>query len=333
MATILDVAKEANVSTATVSRVLNGSYSVTDEKKRRVMEAVEKVGYQIPNRLPLRKDGTPDLAGSKKIMLVICSDYIDSILHPFQQAAAQMGYCVTMAHYDSPDEFKQLTQLIQTLSPVLAGILLLNCSDSSQAFQQLVGAFPLVQIGEAMMEHVPNRVVYNDEIKMGQDAADYLIDSGHRKIGFLTSDSGHSAPLFSKQNRVNGYFLSLLAHQLPVDQSLVQGVDISIDGGYEGCKRLLERHPDLDAIIGVTDVVSQGALYAIRRATEIKQDIVVFSMDHNEVWDFTRPNFPYINPHHEEMGNAAAHVLHAAVLGELERDYTIIIRHTLECVR
>ena len=51
MATILDVAKEANVSTATVSRVLNGSYSVTDEKKRRVMEAVEKVGYQIPNRV------------------------------------------------------------------------------------------------------------------------------------------------------------------------------------------------------------------------------------------------------------------------------------------
>lgn len=334
MVTIVDVAKEANVSTATVSRVLNGSDAVTDEMRRRVADAIEKVGYQIPSRLrnvrqSVEIGGNHIREGEKSLLLVICNEFQTAILHSFQRTAGEKGYSVAVAYYADNGDLPQLARLIDSFSPILAGIALIRCTDNSHEFQQLVGSYPLVQVGEAMMDNHLNRVVYNDEIKMGRDATDYLVSRGCRHIGILIGDSGVSASPFYRQNRLNGYFLSLLSHQIPVDQSLVQNINLSIDGGYEGCKLLLERHPDMDAVIGVTGAVAQGALYAVRHSENGSQDIVVFSMDSNGAWDLERARYPYINTHPEEMGSAAVHVLHAAICGDLERDYSVIIRHTL----
>jgi len=335
MASILDVAKEAGVSTATVSRVLNGSYSVTQEKRERVMAAVEKVGYVAPERRQGSRDDPEGPGwvqqGEKNVLLAVCSDFISPILHAFQSTAAPMGYRVCMVHYENPREFDNLTGLISAISPALAGILLLNCADNSPRFQELVSAYPLVQIGEPILQDKPNRVVYSDEIKMAEDATDYLLAHGCKRIGMLTPAPAANVSLFQKKKRLNGYYLSLMNHGLPVDDSLVEFVDVSIDDGYEGAKRLLAAHPDLDAIIGSTDVIAQGAVYAIRRAGKTTEDVMVFSMDNNEVWDFTHVNFPYIDPHHDEMGSTAVHILHAAITGALERDYRVVIRHTLEC--
>lgn len=331
MASISDVAKEAGVSTATVSRVLNGSYSVTREKRERVMAAAEKVGYRRQLTVEAAMNLPRRQSGEKKLLLAVCSDIIHPILHAFQTTALALGYRMAFAHYDSPDEFDGIAGLLEILSPTLAGILLLNCADNSPAFQELVEPYPLVQIGEPILQNAPNRVVYNDEIRMGQDAAEYLLSTGRRKIGILVAEPSVNVPLFEKKKRLNGYFLALMNHGVPVDPTLVSFVDVSIEGGYEGTKALLAAHPDMDAIIGSTDVMAQGAVYAIRRAGKTPDDIQVFSMDNNEVWDFTHANFHYIDSHPEEIGSTAAHLIHAAIVGELERDYRVVIRHTLEC--
>lgn len=96
-------------------------------------------------------------------------------------------------------------------------------------------------------------------------------------------------------------------------------MELSVDGGYEGCKLLLERHPNMDAIIGVTDAVALGAWYAVRGCASA-QNIVVFSMDS----DGGRGKYPYIDTRREEMGNAAAQVLHVAIRRDLERDYSVV---------
>lgn len=328
MATIADVATEANVSTATVSRVLNGSYSVTEEKKRRVMEAIEKVGYQIPERTLLNKK--TDDCSKNSVILVICGNWIPEFLLAFQSFAGANGYHVVTTHYDNTEQFEHLSGLIAALSPVLAGIVLINAADNSRKFQGLIEKFPLVQIGEPIMERVSNLVVYNDEIKMSQDATNYLLDHGCRSIGILTTEPSASTALFYQMKRLNGYYLALMNRGIPVDQSFSQFVDVSIDGGYEGAKELLARHPELDAIIGITDQIAQGAIYAIRRAGKSTDEIKVFSLDNNEIWDFDNDNFPYINPHHDEMAATAFHVLHAAISGEIPGDYRVVIRHTLQ---
>ncbi len=333
MASIFDVAKEAGVSTATVSRVLNGSYSVTEEKKQRVRAAIEKVGYHRQMTVQTASSLPWTQSGKKSVVLAVCSDFIEPILHAFQATASAMGYRVAFVHYDSPGELSNIEGLLEALSPALAGILLLNCADNSPALQRLVEAYPLVQVGEPILQDAPNRVVYNDEIKMAQDAAEHLIAQGCKKIGMLAAEPTANVPLFEKKKRLNGYFLALMNHGLPVDHSLVSFVDVSIEGGYEGTKALLAAHPDMDAVIGSTDVMAQGAVYAIRRAGKTMEDIQVFSMDNNEVWDFTHADIPYIDSHPDEIGTTAAHVLHAAITGALDRDYRVVIRHTLECAK
>ena len=241
MATILDVANEANVSTATVSRVLNGSYAVTAAKRERVMAAIERVGYQIPNRIKLNQlnQQAQDAAQAQKksLILVICSNYIHPILYGFQRAASDLNYQVVSAHYENAAEFDHLAGLIASLSPILAGIALINCADNSRKFQELLEPYPVVQIGEPIMENVPNFVVYNDEIKMAEDAAEYLIHLGCRKIGMLTTEPTASTSLFFKKKRLNGYYLALMNHDFPVDQTLVEFVDVSIEGGGRGHRR------------------------------------------------------------------------------------------------
>ena len=325
MASILDVAKEANVSTATVSRVLNGSYSVTQEKRDRVMAAVEKVGYQAPDRTHAIVQSSNRQTGEKKIMLAVCSDYLPAILYAFQSTANAMGYQAVCAHYDSQAEFEHISGLIETLSPLLAGILLLNCADVSLAFQRLVAAYPVVQIGEPILSETYNRVVYNDEVQMGEDAASFFLDQGKKKIGMLAVESIPHAPLFAKK-RLNGYYLAMMNAGLEVDPTLVSFTDMSVEGGYSGCQKLLEAHPDLEAIIGMTDVMATGALYALCSMSEIP----ILAMDDNDGWDFNHGRLPYIDPHHDEMGSTAVHILHAAIQGDLERDYRVVIRHTLE---
>lgn len=334
MATIIDVAKAANVSTATVSRVLNGSYAVTDEKRELVRAAIEKVGYVPQKRIQDNHFPAPQAlpvvqSGEKNIYLVITSDLIPEILYSFQTTAEEMGYCTIVNQYMGHKDLPHLRSLLDTLNSSLAGILLVNCVDNSPEFQELLARYPMIQIGEPIMENVPNRVVYNDEVKMGEDATEFLLNKGRRKIGILLGQPSPNIPLLYKKNRLKGYMLALMSHGYCTEDALIGYVDISIDGGYEGAKSLLQRCPDLDAIVGTTDVIAQGAVYAIRRAGKTLDDVMVLSMDKSEIWDFTHCYFPYIDPHHEEMGSTCAAVLRAIISGEIERDYKVVIRHTL----
>lgn len=327
MATIVDVANAAQVSVATVSRVLNDSYAVTDEKKKRVMEAIEAVGYQIPARMKMGKQ----LNNNKSVFLIISSILIESIVLPFQKAADELGYRTIVTYYGSKEQMDNLEQLLNTLDSCIAGLLLINAVDNSPEFQELVSKYPLVQIGEPILEGHPNYVVYTDEIKMSQDATNYLLKSGCKKIGALMPEPKHLT-LFSKKKRVQGYYLALLENGLTIDESLVVSTDITIDGGYDSAKKLLKEHPDMDAILGCCDVVCQGAMYAAAEFGRVGENsISIFAMDRNEMWDYIPHFLSYVDPHHDEMAGTAARLLHSVICGETTTDYRVVIRHTLQC--
>lgn len=321
MATIVDVAKAAQVSVATVSRVLNGSYTVTEEKKQKVMEAIKEVGYLIPARMKISQQASDQ----KKIILIVGSIFPDQICGPFQHRMDELGYQVIFYYYTVLEQFSMLEQLINTIRSSLAGIMLINTIDSSPEFQALVGSFPLVQIGEPIIEKGSNCVVYTDEISMSQDATNYLLSKGKKKIGILTSEPG-PVVLFSRKKRLQGYYLALMDHGMPVDQTLVEYSDISIDGGFYAAQKLLQRHPDVDAIIGTCDVICQGAVYAVLQSGK---PIELFSMDTNEAWGYARSTISYMDLNHTEMGDTAASILYNLICGDGNPDCRIIIPHTL----
>lgn len=324
MVTIVDVANAAHVSVATVSRVLNGNYVVTEEKKKRVMAAIEEVGYQIPARMKANQIA----ANPKPLILAITSVLIDQIIVPLQKAGDSLGYNVIVSYYSSHDQLGSLSTLLNTLESTLAGAILINAADNSPEFQKLFDNIPLVQIGEPIMEHNKNFVVFMDEVRAAQDATNYLLDNGKKKIAILTSNLSNLI-LCIRNRRLQGYYLALLDHNIPVDPSLVYYTDITLDGGYEAAQKAMAEHPDLDAILGYCDVLAQGALYAVRDAKRSANEITIFSIDNSDVWSFAQQNIPYMDFHYDELTSAAIQLLNSVIYKETTLDQRIVIRHTL----
>jgi len=328
MATILDVANEAGVSVATVSRVLNNSYVVTQEKKKRVMDAVSAVGYEIPPRMKINRE----LAPPKSCVLIITSALIEDIIFPLQNALEDFGYQVVTISYISQLQIGSLEEMVRVLEPNLAGVVLLNAIDASPKFQALLEKYPMVQIGEPIMEKVPNTVVYIDEVMMSQDAANFFLDMGRRKVAIFIPDDTSDLPLFVHKKRLQGYYLAMLEHKLPIDKELIVSTDLTIDGSFEAVSRLLDKRPDVDAIVACVDVVAQGALYAVRAAGMDQDHIPILSMGQNENWSFAPNNIHYIDLHHEDIAASAARVLHSVISGEISGDCRVIINHTIPVV-
>lgn len=322
MVTIVDVAAQAGVSVATVSRVLNNSYAVTQEKKNLVMEAIEKTGYVIPSRMKIINPN-----GNKSNILVITSVFISFMLEAIQDTAQASGNQVITYCYRNKNDILELEKLIESLESSLAGIILINAVDDSKQFQELISKYPLVQIGSPIMEGTNNHSVYSDEISMAYDATSYLLKEGKKNIGIIAIEP-NSSNLFMTQNREKGYYLALMDNNQDIDRGKRMYADITLEGGYDATLHLLKKYPDMEAIICTCDAIASGCLYAIQTHPEFKH-VQPFSLDYNDLWEITKPFLPYIDPQHGKIGAASMEFLSSLINNETISDCRRIIPHEI----
>lgn len=175
MATVIDVAREAGVSTATVSRAINGSALVSEKARRAVFDAAKKLGYEIT-------PGMPRSGNSRFIAVIVTIDVMEletAIVH----AAAEAGYLAVFLHvtHEAGDDFYLNTSLKQ-LDKQLAGVILMNDPVWYTKIElRIPEGVPVIQLLEETEQ--PDRVyIGSDNFALGADAAQYLIDAGCRRI-------------------------------------------------------------------------------------------------------------------------------------------------------
>lgn len=324
MATILDVANAAGVSTATVSRVLNGSNLVSSEKKKLVMDAITSTGYIIPERV------IRTTSSAKKLVLMIGSLYHPPICNNFQKEITGLGYQTLFCYYDNPQHLNSLRSTLQIVRSQIAGIMLLNAPDDSKELQELLSEYPLVQIGSSIYTDAPNYTVGSDEISVSKAAADYLFEQGCRKTAIISFDTKSSILMAQTNNRVNGCLLSMLNHRLPVDYSLIKYVDATVEGGYDGIRELLAAHPDIDSVLCTLDSIGVGCCYYLNQEG-LRDRIRPIIADSSETWDLHKLHIPFINNHQDAIGASAARILHAVIVGELTSPFQQFIPFELDC--
>ncbi len=194
MATIVDVANEAKVSVATVSRVLNNSFAVTEEKRKLVLAAIEKVGYQPTVRTKSNR------SGGGKIIFVVTSILVDDLFDSIQAAANDLGYNVIFNYIGKSKDATaysstyDLLRILQDQS--IAGILLINAIAKDENLQTYFNRIPVVQIGE-YCELNPTYAVLTDDIKASFDMTQLLVGKGHRKIAFIFTGDNVNAQSIS----------------------------------------------------------------------------------------------------------------------------------------
>lgn len=270
--TIKDVAKAANVSVATVSRVLNNKNNVSEEAVQAVNRAVEELGYS-PNFLgrDLRKSET------KRILAIIGSteqSFYSDVLRGMQDAAFVDGYDILIATTrNDPDHEMHLLGML--FSRAVDGVVLLAPKLDSKTISDLSKHYRIAICLERLDINDILCVTIDNE-RAGFDATSYLIGKGRRRIGLITTEVRSQ----SSVDRENGYMRALNAANIPFDPDLVYYGDYDADTGTRGCEALINLPNKPDAIFSISDTISIGAMtYAVQHGITVGKDLLFFGFD------------------------------------------------------
>jgi len=303
MINITDVAKEAGVSIATVSRVVNNNdYPVRAETRAHVLEAVERLGFR-PNDLArgLMQKRTrtvgllvPDLA----------NPYYPEIARGVEDAASAQLYALVFCNTDrraDKTEYYVNTLLQKRMDGIIIAGGGTDFTAASTAFAEY-GA-PVVFIGR---HREGGHSVQISNAAAARDATSHLTLLGHRAIAFLAGPPA----LTSVQDRLEGYRDGLQDAGLGFDERLVREGDFGERSGYESARSLLAQDPRPTAIFAANDLMAIGAMAAVRDAgLAVPGDVSIVGFDGIALGSYVRPALSTVAIPTYELGTAAMRML------------------------
>src|SRR5271154_4312251 len=277
------VAARARVSTATVSRVVNGTAKVSPETAERVREAIETLNFYPDISARTLGSGRSGLYGL--IISDITNPYFPELVKAFEDIAVEHGQDVLIANTDY-DPKRMEACVIRMLQRKVDGVAIMT----SEMEDRLIHTFSHRQIPTIFMDTPKGmkglntvRVDYEDGVKQ---AMEHLFAFGHRRIAFI---SGPLA-LSSAQVRAQAFERSLRRHCLRGESHLMQEGDHRVEGGHAAMQRILQSGKPPTAVLASNDLTAIGAMGAIREAgLRIPEDISVIGFDDIELSTYTQP--------------------------------------------
>lgn len=301
--TIKDIAKEANVSVTTVSRVLNNKPDVNYKTKQKVLQVIKKLNYNpngIARGLVLQKTYTIGL-----IIPDICNPYFPEVARGVQDQAKKLGYSVIL--YNSDNNKQSEIEAIQLLkSKQVDGIILsLSVSNSEELDQLEKNNFPVVQIDRKISgSNSPSVTI--DNILSAYNATEYLLQLGHTRLAHITGNLGTK----TGQDRLQGFQSALQAYGLDGNPIYIREGNYSKDSGYLEMKALLELKQRPTAIFAANDLMALGAYEAIFDAgLKISEEIAIIGHDDIDVASLIRPGLTTMSQPTYNLGQIAAKML------------------------
>ena len=282
--TIYDVAREAGVSMATVSRVVNNNPNVKPQTRKKVFEAIERLGYR-PNAV------ARGLASKKTTTVgVVIPDISNAIFaevaRGIEDIANMYHYNIILCNADKRKE-KEIRVINTLLEKQVDGLLFMGgvvTDEHMQAFQ--TATVPIVLCG-TNVEGNTMAAVDIDHQQAAHDAVKLLIDKGHRRIGMISGNLQDPNNGFS---RYNGYKNALEEAGVAFDESLVRIGNHRYESGIEAMKYFLELPERPTAIFSATDEMAIGAIHAAQDAgLAIPGDISIISVDNSRMASMVRP--------------------------------------------
>ncbi|KAB7896699.1 LacI family DNA-binding transcriptional regulator [Rouxiella sp. S1S-2] len=276
MITMLDVAKKAGVSKATVSRVLAGNSYVSKTTRDRVFKAVEETGYR-PNLL------ARNLATSKSqsIGLMVSNTlyngpYFTELL--FQTATSTENYGRQLVLADGKHSAEEERQAIEFLLDLRCdGIIVYPCFLNADELSAIISAStkPIIVMNRRL-DLSPQHCVYADHQQYSLNAVSHLIKTGHRDIAFICGSPGSP----SADSRLQGYREALELHGIPFrEQWVVEGA-WTPRSGLAAAETLLERGIHFTALVASNDDMAIGAANSLYAAGKrIPQDVSLIGFD------------------------------------------------------
>ena len=318
MATMKDIARLAQVSTSTVSHVINGSRFVSDEIREKVMRIVAELNYTpsaVARSLKVRETKTIGL-----LVTATNNPFFAEVMAGVEQYCQQHQYNLIIA--TTGGDGKRLKQNLQTLINKQVDGVLLMCGDSRfQADMELEVSLPLVVMDWWFTELNADKILENSEYG-GYLATKSMVDAGHQKIGIITGNLRKSVA----KNRLQGYKKALSEANIVLNPDWIVESHFDFEGGIVGAQKLLSLSDRPTAIFCCSDTIAIGAYQAIQnQGLRIPQDISIMGYDDIELARYLFPSLSTISQPKAELGRLAVETLLQRIQEPNENYRTLVL--------
>lgn len=323
--TIYDVAREASVSMATVSRVVNGNQNVKPATRKKVLDCIERLGYRpnaVARGLASKKTTTIGV-----IVPDISKNFYSELSRGIADVATMYEYNIILSNSD--ERTAREVELIEDhLGKQVDGLIFMSDSISDEVRTEMAtSSVPIVLVGTLDIEKQLATVNIDYE-EAAFVAVNKLIANGHERIVFA------SGPFTKDINRISkkaGYMRALQAANLAIDEELIIEFENTYDGAYEGCKQILELQGKPTAIFTGSDVIAVGILNSILDSgLSVPEDYELICFEHSVLTRVVRPQLTSIAVPLYDLGAVSMRLLTKLMNGEEVDEKQVILPFRLE---
>ena len=304
---ISEIAKRANVSTATVSRTLNQSGPVKAATARKVWRAVTELNYYPNSHARALVSGRSRLIGL--IVSDITNPFFPELIRAFQDLAAQRQYDILLTSTDYLTS--RMTECLRRmLERKVDGVAMMTSEMDLGLIKELSRRnVPIVfmDVGQMgpRMSHVA--IDYGNGIRQ---AVDYIVGLGHRHVAFISGP----LDLHSARTRRQAFLDGLRHHGLTPDRKMIREGMHTAEGGEQAMAALLRLAKPPTAVVCSNDWTAIGALHAVHAAgLRVPEDVSIVGFDDIPLTRYTNPALTTVRMTASDVGSTAFHALYRLI--------------------
>lgn len=319
--TIYDVAREAGVSMATVSRVVNGNKNVKENTRKKVLEVIDRLDYRpnaVARGLASKKTTTVGV-----VIPNITSSYFSTLAKGIDDIAEMYKYNIVLANSDEDDD-KEVSVVNTLFSKQVDGIIFMGYHLSEKIRSEFSRSrTPVVLAGTVDIDHQLPSV--NIDYKQATMDAIAMLAERNQKIAFV------SGPLVDDINgkiRLTGYKEALKAENIPYSEGLVFESKYTYDDGYQLAERVIASQATAAFVAG--DELAAGLLNGLAdHGVKIPEDFEIITSDDTQVARFTRPNLSTIGQPLYDLGAISMRMLTKIMHKEELEEKEVLLAHSV----
>lgn len=313
-----DIAEKAGVSPTTVSLVLNprSKHRISEKTQQRVLEIAQELGYQPEEK---KVSEPQEIEGLVRDIPLSIGLVISNITNPFftelarviEDVASQYGYNIILCN--TQRSLERELEILEILSRRKVNGLIIAPANTEQSNIQkiLQQGIPVVFV-DRCVEHVEASAVLIDNVKGAHMAIEYLLGLGHKRIGVVAGPQSAAVG----RERLHGYVKALEEWHIPVDETLIQTGDFTIEAGKAAMKALLYAPSPPSAVFSSAGLITAGILQEIReQQIKIPDELSLISFD-DHIWiQLMEPPLTVVSQPIADIGKEATQLIIQLIQG------------------
>lgn len=305
--TLRDIARQANVSPATVSNALNGRGGVSRAVQNRILSIAQEMGYQALRESPRASRHVRLIIYKSHGLVVMDTPFFSELTESIQLECRRVNLELLISHINAKEDEDYIAQIRSFCAEDCAGIILLGTEMNAEELQLFTDQHVPIVVLDNIFRYEPVHAVVMNNVEAGHLAARTLYETGHRRIGHITSSVAFS----NMSDRLKGFREGLAACGLSLTEGQLWPVRPTMSGAYEDMLVLLaQQRPLPTAFFAGNDIMAIGCMRALtEKGYRIPEDVSIIGMDNTTLCEACTPQLSTIHVYKHELGVMATRTL------------------------